>query len=132
MSKKIQIICTTPGMRRNGVKHSATAFYKEGHWTEEQLAAFRADPAFTVREVGEGENVQTEDDFQQRVNDAVQVLVEQKIAELQAAFDQAVAEKAKEKIEELQAEHDKVVVDLNAKLDAATKAAGDQGGKPKK
>lgn len=132
MSKKIQIICTTPGMRRNGVKHPATAFYKEGHWTEEQLAAFRADPAFTVREVGEGENVQTEDDFQRRVNDAVQVLVEGKIAELQTAFDQAVAEKAKEKIEELQAEHDKVVVDLTAKLDAAAKAAGDQGGKPKK
>lgn len=132
MSKKIQIICTTPGMRRNGVKHPATAFYKEGHWTEEQLAAFKADPAFTVREVGEGENVQTEDDFQQRVNDAVQVLVEGKIAELQTAFDQAVAEKAKEKIDELQAEHDKVVVDLNAKLDAATKAAGDQGAKPKK
>lgn len=132
MSKKIQIICTTPGMRRNGVKHPATAFYKEGYWTEEQLAAFKADPAFTVREVGEGENVQTEDDFQQRVNDAVQALVEGKIAELQTAFDQAVAEKAKEKIEELQAEHDKVVVDLTAKLDAATKAAGDQGGKPKK
>ncbi|MGC4411295.1 hypothetical protein D4A92_09465 [Rhizobium rosettiformans] len=132
MSKKIQIICTTPGMRRNGVKHPATAFYKEGHWTEEQLAAFRADPAFTVREVGEGENVQTEDDFQQRVNDAVQVLVEQKIAELQAAFDQAVAEKAKEKIEELQGEHDKAVADLNAKLDAATKVAGDQAAKAKK
>lgn len=132
MSKTIQIICTTPGMRRNGVKHPASAFYKEGHWTNEQLAAFRADPAFTVREVGEGENVQTADDFQQRVNDAVQVLVEQKIAELQTAFDQAVAEKAKEKIDELQAGHDKVVADLNAKLDAATKAAGDQGGKPKK
>lgn len=132
MSKKIQIICTTPGMRRNGVKHPATAFYKEGHWTEEQLAAFRADPAFTVREVGEGENVQTEDDFQQRVNDAVQVLFEQKIAELQASFDQAVAEKAKEKIEELQAEHDKAVADLNAKLDAATKPAGEQGAKQKK
>lgn len=132
MSKKIQIICTTPGMRRNGVKHPATAFYKEGHWTEEQLAAFKADPAFTVREVGEGENVQTEDDFQQRVNDAVQVLFEEKVAELQAAFDQAVAEKAKEKIDELQAEHDKVVVDLNVKLDAATKAAGDQAGKTKK
>ena len=132
MSKTIQIICTTPGMRRNGVKHPASAFYKEGHWTNEQLAAFRADPAFTVREVGEGENVQTADDFQLRVNDAVQVLVEQKIAELQTAFDQAVAEKAKEKIDELQAGHDKVVADLNAKLDAATKAAGDQGGKPKK
>lgn len=132
MSKKIQIICTTPGMRRNGTKHPASAFYKEGDWTEEQLAAFRADPAFTVRVVGEGENVQTEDDFQQRVNDAAQVLVEGKIAELQTAFDQAVAEKTKEKIDELQAEHDKVVVDLTAKLDAAAKAAGDQDGKPKK
>lgn len=132
MLKKIQIICTTPGMRRNGVSHPPSAFYNEGHWTAEQLAAFRADPAFTVREVAEGENVQTEDDFQLRVNNAVQVLVEQKIAELQAAFDQAVAEKAKEKIEELQAEHDKVVTDLSAKLDAATKAAGEQKATAKK
>lgn len=132
MSKKIQIICTMPGMRRNGVKHPPSAFYNEGDWTEEQLAAFRADPAFTVREVGEGENVQTEDDFQQRVNDAVQVLVEGKIAELQTAFDQAVAEKANEKIEDLKVEHDKVVADLNAKLDAAAKATGDQSGKAKK
>lgn len=132
MSKKIQIICTTPGMRRNGVKHPASAFYNEGDWTDEQLAAFRADPAFTVREVGEGENVQTDDDFQQLVQAAVESRLQVKIDELQTAFDQAVAEKAKEKIDELQAEHDKVVVDLNAKLDAATKAAVDQAGKTKK
>lgn len=132
MSKKIQIICTTPGMRRNGVKHPASAFYKEGQWTEQQLAAFRADPAFTVREVGEGENVQTEDDFQQRVNDAVQVLFEQKVQELQKAFDEAVAEKTQEKIEELQAAHNKAVAQLTAKLDEATKTAGEQGAKPKK
>jgi hypothetical protein len=132
MSKKIQIICTAPGMRRNGVKHPASAFYDEGRWTDEQLAAFRADPAFTVRAVGDGENVKTDDDFGQLVRAAVESRLQVKIDELQAAFDQAVADKAKEKIEELQAEHDKVVVDLNAKLDAATKAAGDQKATTKK
>lgn len=132
MSKKIQIICTTPGMRRNGVKHPASAFYDEGFWTEGQLAAFRADPAFTVREADKGENVKTDDDFEQLVRAAVESRLQVKIDELQTAFDQAVAEKAKEKIEELQAEHDKAVADLNAKLDAATKVAGDQAAKAKK
>ncbi|MFN3362728.1 MAG: hypothetical protein ACK40W_02090 [Allorhizobium sp.] len=132
MSKKIQIICTMPGMRRNGVKHPPSAFYDAGHWTDEQLAAFRADPAFTVREVEEGENVQTEDDFQLRVNTAVQELLAQKVDELQKAFDEAVAEKVKDKLEELQAAHEKVVSDLNAKLDAATKAAGEQKATAKK
>lgn len=122
MPVKIQIICSNPGMRRNGAIHPASAFYDAGRWTEEQLAAFRADPAFTVREAGEDENVQTEDDFRLRVDAAVQELLAQKVDELQKAFDQAVAEKSKEKIEELQAGHDKAVADLNAKLDAAAKA----------
>jgi len=129
---KIQIICSSPGLRRNGVAHPASAFYPAGHWTPEQLDAFRADPLFTVREVAENENTQTSDDFEIRVTAELDRRLKAKAEELQKSFDQAVSDKAQEKIDELQAEHNKAVADLNAKLDAATKVAGDQGAKAKK
>lgn len=51
MSKKyIQIVCTVPGLRRNGVSHARVANYSVGDWTKEQLDAFKADPAFIVTE----------------------------------------------------------------------------------
>jgi hypothetical protein len=128
-TKKIQIVCTSPGMRRNGVEHPASAFYDEGHWTKEQLAAFRADPAFTVREVSDDENTQTDADFDLRVHNEVQRLLNERADALQASFEGAVAEKAKERVEKLQAEHAAEVTafkteiaDLKAKLEAATKA----------
>ncbi len=128
--KKIQIVCTSPGMRRNGVIHPASAFYDVGEWTKEQLAAFEADPAFTVRMVDEDENTQTEADFDLRVHNEVQRLLNERADTLQASFDAAVAEKAKERVEKLQAEHEAEmtafkteIADLKAKLEAATKPA---------
>lgn len=51
MSKKfIQIVCTVPGLRRNGTTHASVATYPEGEWTKQQLDAFKADPAFIVTE----------------------------------------------------------------------------------
>ncbi len=46
--KPIEIICSSPGMRRNGVTHPARKTYPADHWSEAQLAAFDADPAFTI------------------------------------------------------------------------------------
>lgn len=48
MGKKFVVSCSRPGMRRNGKQHEAAATYDEKDWTEEQWAAFDADPAFTV------------------------------------------------------------------------------------
>lgn len=116
---KIQIICSSPGMRRMGKVHPATAIYSADVWTDKQLDAFRADPAFTIREVSETENVRTDDDFEIRVANEVEARLQEKADELQRAFDQAVTEKAQERVDELEAK----VTDLTAKLEAAAKAA---------
>ncbi len=112
---KIQIICSSPGMRRMGKVHPASAIYPAETWTGEQLDAFRADPAFTIREVSETENVQTDDDFEIRVANEVETRLEAKVAELQRTFDQAVTDKAQERVDELEAK----VADLTAQLEAA-------------
>lgn len=116
---KIQIICSSPGMRRMGKVHPATAIYPADAWTDKQLDAFRADPAFTIREVSETENVRTDDDFEIRVANEVEARLQEKADELQRAFDQAVTEKAQERVDELEAK----VTDLTTKLEAAAKAA---------
>ncbi|SIQ23962.1 hypothetical protein SAMN05880590_102743 [Rhizobium sp. RU35A] len=119
MTAKIQIICTSPGMRRNGVRHPASAFYDAGHWSDEQLAAFRADQNFQVREVPEGESTVTDADFEARVAAEVDARMIAKAEELQATFAHAVTEAAAEKIAALQSQLD----DLQAKLQAAEKAS---------
>jgi hypothetical protein len=134
---KIQIICSSPGMRRNGIEHPASAFYEDGHWTEKQLAAFRADPAFVVREVDETtENTVTDVDVQLRVDSEVKRLLAIKSDELQTSFQDAVNDAVIEKTATLKGEHDTAldaigkklaaaetsVADLTAKLAAATKA----------
>ncbi|MCY1666248.1 hypothetical protein [Rhizobium sp. SL86] len=121
-AKKFQIICTSPGMRRNGIAHPATAFYDAGRWSEAEIKAFNADPNFTVRELEDGESTTTEADFEARVKAEVDSRLQAKAEDLQKAFDQAVSDKAAEKATELQAKID----DLQAKLDAATKAAAEK------
>lgn len=143
MSKKIQIICTSPGMRRNGISHTATAFYDEGHWTPEQIVSFRADPNFTVREVDDAENTQTADDFEARVNAEVEARLQAKADELSKAFDKAVSDAVAERTSALKAEHDNAidaagkalkaeqdkVSELEAKITALEKAAEKQAAK---
>ena len=117
---KIQIICSSPGMWRNGVQHAASEFYPADHWTEEQLERFRADPAFTVREVDENaENTMTDADFLLRVNAEVARQVRAKADELQAKFDQAVKSAVQDKTAELKAEHDNAMDKAGKDLAAA-------------
>lgn len=118
---KIQIICSKPGIRRNGVEHPAQAVYDAGRWTEEQLAAFRADPAFIVQEVA-GKAVEVSSaDIEQAVKDRVEI--ERK--KLEDSFNKAVADAVAEKLADTKAEHDNVIDALGKKLQAAEVRVGD-------
>lgn len=118
---KIQIICSKPGIRRNGVEHPAQAVYDAGHWTEEQLSAFRSDPAFIVQEAA-GSAVSSDD-----ILAAVDARVEIERQKLQDTFNQAVADAVAEKIgnavteklADAKAEHDNAMDALGKKLKAA-------------
>ncbi len=136
---KVQIICTQPGIRRNGVQHSASAIYEQGHWTTDQLKAFRADPAFIVQDVA-GDGIRLSD---AEISDEVQRLVTLKSAELQARFNDAVSKAAAEKLATAQAEADNAIdalgkkltaaeatiADLQKQLETATASQGDGAGK---
>jgi hypothetical protein len=114
---KIQIICTSPGMRRNGVEHPASALYAPDRWSKKELDAFRADPNFVVREVSGAESTTTDADIELRIAAEVEKRLKDKADALQTSFETAVTEKAKERVEALEAK----VSELNAKLEAATK-----------
>ena len=141
---KIQIICSSPGMRRNGIPHAASAFYENGHWTEEQLDAFRADPAFVVREADEAtENTQTDADFKLKVDAEVSRQIELRSSELGKTFKKAVDDAVDAKVAKLKGEHETAleaagkklaaaetsVTDLQAKLAIAQTANADLQGK---
>ena len=116
---KIQIICSSPGMRRHGVQHPASAIYDAGRWTETEIEAFKADPAFTVLKVGNG-GVQLETgDIEEAVAARVKIAAE----ELQVSFNKAVDDKLAEKLDEAKAEaakeHQDKVLDLQAQLGTA-------------
>jgi len=118
---KIQIICSSPGIRRNGISHPASAFYEEDRWSNSELAAFDADPAFTVRRVDDAmENVKTDTDFNVAVEAEVARQMKAKATELQASFDQAVKDAVTEKTTSIKADADKAVEDLGKELKAAT------------
>ena len=85
MSSKIQIICTKPGMRRNGIEHPASAIYAANHWSEDELKAFAADPSFIVQPVSSGGVLVESVDIEA----AVVARVEVAKAALQADFDAA-------------------------------------------
>ncbi len=121
---KVQIICSRPGMLRNGMTHQASAFYPDNHWTPAQIDAFRADPAFTVREVDEtAENVLTEDDFQIAVDAEVKRRLAELKAELEAGFHVTLADAVKEKLTENQAEYDARIDSLGQELLLANEKA---------
>ncbi|NLS00185.1 hypothetical protein HGP17_25450 [Rhizobium sp. P38BS-XIX] len=118
---KIQIICTQPGIRRNGVTHPATAIYDDGHWTEQQLKAFREDKAFIVQQVtGDGLKASNE-----AIAAEVARLVALKADELQAGFNTAVANAVAEKLATITAASDNTIDDLGKKLDAANGTIAD-------
>lgn len=127
MTAKVQIICTKPGMRRNGVAHPASEIYPVGRWSDDELEAFRADPAFVVREIADGENTQTADDFELRVENEVKRRLEAKQIELQTGFEAAVKDAARERVDAAEGK----IAALQAKLDAAPVSAPDEGGAPK-
>lgn len=133
---KIQIICTQPGIRRNGMQHPAEAIYPEGRWSETELEAFRADRAFVVLQV-DGDGVKATD---VAIEAEVQRLVGLKLVDLQAGFDKAVKDAAteladdigvklkdalteidvlKDKLSTAQSEADNTVDQLGKKLAAA-------------
>jgi len=123
---KIQIICTSPGMRRNGIAHPASAFYEPGRWTETELDAFRSDPSFVVREAdGTVESTLTEADFALKVDAEVNRLLTIKVGELQATFSQAVQNAVDEKTAELKAAHDNAMDASGKRLDAANQKITD-------
>ncbi|RFB91770.1 hypothetical protein B5K08_15850 [Rhizobium leguminosarum bv. trifolii] len=116
---KIQIICSSPGMWRNGIPHPASEFYPADRWDEKQLERFRADPAFTVREVDDAENTMTDTDFQLRVDAEVSRQVKAKADGLQASFDAVVRTAVESKTAELKAEHDNAMDKIGKDLAAA-------------
>lgn len=121
---KIQIICSSPGIRRNGIVHPASATYDEGHWTQKQLEAFRADPAFIVQDVVEGAVKLSGKDVDATIAAKVKEQVEKISQGLQAAFETTVSEKVAEKLAEATADRDKEITDLKAELaDSQTKVA---------
>lgn len=115
----VQIICTKPGMRRNGIEHPASAIYGEGHWSETELEAFRADPSFIVQPVAR-EGVQVGNgDIEAAVEARVKIVSE----ELQAKFSKAVADQVAEKLDETVTkalkEPQEQIATLRAELEAA-------------
>ncbi|OVE88000.1 hypothetical protein B7W89_18945 [Agrobacterium tumefaciens] len=112
---KIQIICSKPGIRRNGVEHPAQALYEPGRWTDTELDAFRADPAFIVQEVsGKAVEVSSAD-----IETAVAARVEIERQKLQDSFNRTVADAVAEKLADTKAEHDNTIDTLGKKLQAA-------------
>jgi hypothetical protein len=129
---KVQIICTSPGMRRNGIEHPASAFYEKDRWTDKQLAAFKADPSFVIREIDpSAESVNTDVDFQLAVAAEVKVQLAGQAALMRASYDQAVTDAAKEKVDDLQTKLDDANTKIAA-LQAQVDAAAANGGQPKK
>jgi len=112
---KIQIICSIPGLRRNGVVHPAQETYEPGHWTEDQLKSFQADPAFIVQEVhGKAAEVSSAD-----IEQAVKARVEIERKKLEDKFNQAVADAVADKLADTKAAHDNAIDELGKKLLAA-------------
>ncbi len=118
---KIQIICSKPGIRRNGVEHPAQALYEPGRWTDTELEAFRADPAFIVQKVAGSTVAVSSADIEQAVNARVEI----ERQKLQLSFNQAVSDAVAEKLADAKAKHDNAIDALGKKLEAAEVRVGD-------
>ena len=113
---KIQIICSSPGIRRNGIEHPASAIYDADRWNDTQLQAFKDDPAFIVQDVAEGgvklSGTDIDATIAAQVNDHVE-----KIAEgLKASFQITVAEKVAEELADAKTDYELQINELKAEL----------------
>jgi len=116
---KIQIICSSPGIRRNGIEHPASAVYDANHWNEKQLQAFCDDPAFIVQEVGKGGVELSGKDIDTAIAAQVNEQVA-KIAEgLKASFQTTVTETVAEELADARGEYEQQITDLKAELSTA-------------
>jgi hypothetical protein len=119
MAKKIQIICTKPGMRRRGFEHPQTATYDLDRWSAEDLEAFRADPAFVVQEIDDAAVVTKGDEFEKAVAAEAKERVKAISDQLQGSFAKAVEDAVAEKT----AAAEKHIAELEAQLTDAHAAA---------
>lgn len=55
MAKKIRITAKRDGFRRAGIAHHGTQTYPADHFSEEELAALKAEPMLVVDEIDEPE-----------------------------------------------------------------------------
>ena len=116
---KIQIICSSPGIRRNGIEHPASAVYDADRWSDAQLNAFRDDPAFIVQDVAEGGVQLSGKDIDANIAAQVNEQVA-KIAEgLTASFQSTVTEKVTEELADARGEYEQQITDLKAELSTA-------------
>ncbi len=97
---KVQIICSVPGLIRNGVPHSTSEIYEEDHWTVGQLARFMSDPAFTVRTIDDEEAARGSA-FDDAVAAEVNKRVSAKVEEIQQTFQNAVNAASRELVDEI-------------------------------
>ncbi|CUX60129.1 hypothetical protein CFBP6626_17930 [Agrobacterium tumefaciens] len=116
---KIQIICSKPGIRRNGIEQPAQATYESGHWTEDQIKAFEADPAFIVQEVSDGGTALSGSEFDAVVAAEVKKQVETITAGMQASYNNAVTTAVNEKLADIEVAHDNAMDAIGKKLKAA-------------
>lgn len=117
---KVQIICSRPGMLRNGIPHPASAFYDADRWSGKEIAAFKADPAFTVREVDDtAENVLTNTDFQLAVKAEVDRQVAEYKLHLEAGFNTTVSNAVAEKLLITTTETETTITNLGSQLTVA-------------
>jgi len=118
---KVRIISTIPGFRRGGISHPADRTYPAGHFTEEQLETFRADPVLKVLDCDQPGAAGESDDT---------AALKEKLAEALAARDASVtklhadaaaySERMKEAKAEISELDEKFQLALN---DAAEKAS---------
>lgn len=112
---KIQIICSKPGIRRNGIENPASAIYEKDRWTDKELDAFRADPAFMVLDANSASTAFSGPEFDAAVN----AKVETAKVELEKAFNKTLSETLTEKLAEATAKHDNAMDALGKKLSTA-------------
>lgn len=123
---KIQIICSSPGMLRNGVAHPPSAIYEMSAWTDKQLQAFEDDPAFTVLPVADdGGVIVGGADIEAAVAARVKIASDA----LQVTFNKAVQDAVAEKLDDAKAEVAKECQGqldaLKTRFDEVTKANGE-------
>ena len=116
---KIQIICSSPGIRRNGIEHPASAIYDADRWNDKQLQAFKDDPAFIVQDVAEGGIQLSGKDIDANIAAQVNEQVANIAEGLKTSFQNTVTEKVAEELADARDEYEQQIADLKAELSTA-------------